>query len=87
MESATMSGSKNEFVGGIKQGLGKLTGDEGLEAEGAVQKTGGKAERKTSGAAHEVKGNVKKAAGKLLDSPTLQAEGEADKVRGKVERS
>jgi uncharacterized protein YjbJ (UPF0337 family) len=87
MEIATMSGSKNEFVGGIKEGLGKLTGDEGLEAEGKVQKTGGKAERKTSGAAHEVKGNVKKAAGKLLDSPTLQAEGEADRVRGKVERA
>jgi len=82
-----MAGTKDEMVGGIKQGLGKLTGDEGLEAEGAIQKTGGRAVRKTTGAAHEIKGNVKKAAGDLLDSPTLQAEGEVDKVRGKVERS
>ena len=82
-----MAGTKDEMVGGIKQGLSKLTGDEGLEAEGAIQKTGGRAARKTTGAAHEIKGNVKKAAGDLLDSPTLQAEGEVDKVRGKVERS
>ena len=80
-----MSGSKNEMMGGVKQGLGKLTGDEGLEAEGAAQKNMGTAERKGSGALHEVKGNIKKGAGKLLDSPTLQAEGEAEKVRGKVE--
>jgi uncharacterized protein YjbJ (UPF0337 family) len=87
MEKPIMSGAKNEVVGGIKQGLGKMTGDEALEAEGTMQKTGGKAERKTSGAAHEVKGKIKKAAGKLLDSPTLQAEGEVDTVRGKVERA
>ena len=82
-----MAGTKDEMLGGIKQGLGKLSGDEGLEAEGTVQKTGGRAARKTTGAAHEIKGNIKKAAGDLLDSPTLQAEGEVDKVRGKVERS
>ena len=82
-----MAGVKDEMMGGIKQGLGKMTGDEALEAEGAIQKTGGRAERKSAGVAHGVKGNVKKAAGKVLDSPTLAAEGEADKVRGKIERS
>lgn len=82
-----MSGSKSELVGGIKEGLGKLTGDEDLKAEGTMQKTGGRAKRKTSGAAHEAKGSIKKAAGKLLDSPTLKAKGEAEKVRGKVERA
>ena len=82
-----MAGTKDEIVGGVKQGLGKLTGDEALEAEGKVQKSGGRAARKTTGAAHQVKGNIKKAAGDLLDSPTLQAEGEVDKVRGKIERS
>jgi uncharacterized protein YjbJ (UPF0337 family) len=82
-----MAGTKDEMKGGIKQGLGKLTGDEALEAEGAMQKTSRRAARKSSGAAHEMKGNIKKAAGDLLDSPTLQAEGEADKVRGKIERA
>jgi uncharacterized protein YjbJ (UPF0337 family) len=82
-----MTGRKNEMVGGIKQGLGKLTGDDGLEAEGAAQKNMGKAERETSGAFHEAKGSVKKGAGKLIGSPTLQAEGEAEKLGGKVERT
>ena len=82
-----MAGSKDEMVGGIKQGLGKLTGDEALETEGAVQKTGGRAARKGTGAARETKGKIKKAAGDLLGSPTLKAEGEVDKTRGKVERS
>ena len=82
-----MAGTKDELMGGAKQGLGKLTGDDALEAEGKVQKSGGRAARKTTGAAHEIKGKAKKAAGKLLDSPTLKAEGEANKVRGKIERS
>jgi uncharacterized protein YjbJ (UPF0337 family) len=82
-----MSGRKNEIVGGIKEGLGKLTGDDGLEAEGTTQKAAGKTERKVSGAGHEVKGSVKSAAGSLLDSPSLKAEGEAEKVQGKIERA
>lgn len=82
-----MSGKKDEVMGGIKQGLGQMTGDEALETEGAAQKNAGRGKRKMSGAGHEIKGNLKKAAGDLLDSPTLQAEGEADRVRGRIERS
>jgi uncharacterized protein YjbJ (UPF0337 family) len=82
-----MAGRKNEVVGGIKQGLGKLTGDDALEAEGAAQKNMGKAERHSAGAAHETKGNVKKAVGDMLDSPTLEAEGEAERLRGRAERA
>jgi uncharacterized protein YjbJ (UPF0337 family) len=86
-EVYAMAGTKDEMLGGVKQGLGKLTGDEALEAEGTIQKHGGRAERKTSGAAREMKGSMKKAAGKLLDSPTLKAEGEAEQTRGRIERS
>jgi uncharacterized protein YjbJ (UPF0337 family) len=82
-----MTGRKDEMVGGVKQGLGKLTGDDGLEAEGAAQKNMGKAERKTSGTFHEAKGSMKKGAGKVIGSPTLEAEGEAEKLSGKVERA
>jgi len=82
-----MAGRKNEIVGGMKEGLGKLTGNEGLEAEGEAQKNVGKAERDMSGAAHEAKGGFKKGAGKLIGSPTLQAEGEAEKLQGKIERT
>ena len=82
-----MAGRANEIKGGLKEAAGKLTGDEGLEAEGKAQKTAGKAERKTSGAFHEAKGTVKKGIGDMIDSPTLEAEGEAEKLGGKIERA
>lgn len=82
-----MTGRKDEFVGGIKKGLGKMTGDEALEAEGTAQKESGEAKRKMSGAATEVKGNLKKGAGELLGSPSLKAEGEAERISGRIERS
>jgi uncharacterized protein YjbJ (UPF0337 family) len=82
-----MTGRKDEFMGGVKEGLGKMTGNEGLEAEGKAQKNMGEAKREMSGAAHEAKGGFKKAAGKLLGSPTLQAEGEVEKAQGRIERS
>lgn len=82
-----MTGRKDEVVGGIKKGLGKLTGDRALEAEGTAQEAHGEAERKMSGAAREAKGNIKKAAGSVLGSPSLKTEGEADKVAGRIERA
>ena len=82
-----MAGSGDELKGGLKEGLGKLTGDEALEAEGTMQKAGGKAERKVSGAFNEGKGSVKGAAGDALDSPSLKAEGFVDKVKGKLQGS
>lgn len=82
-----MAGRANEIKGGLKEAAGKLTGDEGLEAEGATQKAAGKAERKTSGAYHEVKGSIRSGVGDMIDSPTLEAEGEAEKLGGKIERA
>jgi uncharacterized protein YjbJ (UPF0337 family) len=82
-----MAEKKDEALGSVKQGIGKLTGDEGLDAEGKMQKSSGRAKRKASGAARQVKGKVKEAAGELIDSPSLEAEGKADKARGRVERA
>ena len=82
-----MAGRSDEIKGGLKEGLGKLTGDEALEAEGKGQKQAGRARRNVSGTVREAKGGVKRAAGKLIDSPTLEAEGEADRLRGKAERT
>jgi uncharacterized protein YjbJ (UPF0337 family) len=81
-----MSGRADEVKGGLKKGLGKLTGDEALEAEGQGQQEMGRARRKTSGAAKETAGKVKRTVGGAIDSPTLKAEGEADKAKGKAER-
>ena len=82
-----MAGSGDELKGSLKEGLGKLTGDEALEAEGATQKTGGRATRKVSGAVDQGKGSLKGAAGDALDSPSLKGEGFVDKVKGKLKGS
>ena len=82
-----MAGRSEELKGGLKEGLGKLTGDEALESEGKGQKKVGRAERKVGGAVKEAAGGLKSAVGDAIDSPTLQAEGEADKLRGKVDRT
>jgi uncharacterized protein YjbJ (UPF0337 family) len=82
-----MAGRSDELKGGLKKGLGKLTGDDALEAEGSAQKNAGKARRKASGAASEAKGTVKGKVGDMLDSPSLEAEGAADRARGRGERA
>lgn len=82
-----MGAKKDEFMGGVKEGLGKLTGNDTLEAEGTAQKKSGETRRKAGGAMHEMSGSLKKGAGKVLGSPTLKAQGEAEKVQGKLERS
>lgn len=82
-----MAGRADEMKGGLKEGLGKLSGDKGLQAEGASQKQRGRVRRKAGGAAKEAKGSAKRAAGKVIDSPTLQAEGEADRLGGRAERT
>ena len=82
-----MAGTGDELKGGLKEGLGKLTGDEALEAEGKSQKTMGEAGRKVSGAVDEGKGSIKSTAGDVLDSPTLKSEGLVDKVKGKLKGS
>ena len=82
-----MAGVGDELKGGVKQGLGKLTGDETLEAEGSAQKNVGEAGRKVDGKVNETKGSVKSGAGDVLDSPTLKGEGIIDKAKGKLQGS
>ena len=82
-----MTGSGDELKGGLKEGLGKLSGDRALEAEGKTQKTGGRARRKAGGAATEAGGGLKEALGGALDSPTLKAKGKTGRLRGRAERA
>jgi uncharacterized protein YjbJ (UPF0337 family) len=45
-----VEGSMDQAKGAIKEGFGKLTGDEKTQAEGAAQKTAGKVESAVGGA-------------------------------------
>ncbi|CAN5227659.1 hypothetical protein BH09PSE2_BH09PSE2_13120 [soil metagenome] len=41
MSDNRIEGAGDKFAGSVKEGLGKVTGNERLEAEGVAQKTGG----------------------------------------------
>lgn len=86
-------GKGEELTGKVKQGVGKLIGDEKMEAEGVVEKRKGqtrqesaKAAERGKGAGEEVTGKIKGAAGNVLDDKELQAEGKADELKGKARR-
>ena len=46
----------DEAKGNIKEGIGKLTGDTEMQAEGRTERDTAKAKREVKGAANEVKG-------------------------------
>lgn len=77
----------DEMKGSVKEGVGKLVGNERMEAEGAAERTAAKAERETKGAANQVAGNAKMAAGKLVGNDRLHAEGQAQDAKGAVQRA
>ncbi len=64
MSSTTdkLKGLANEAVGNVKQGIGKVTGDDHLVAEGKAQELKGEAQRTVG----EVKDGVKNTADSLL---------------------
>ena len=58
----TLKGLANEAVGNVKQGVGKVTGNDQLVAEGKAQELKGEAQRTVG----EVKDGVRNAADSLL---------------------
>ena len=81
-----MSDRMDELKGNVKEGVGKLTGNERLEAEGDAEADAAKARRETKGHLRETGGRVKEGVGDLVDNESLEAEGKADRLRGKAER-
>lgn len=82
-----MSDRLDELKGKAKEGLGKVTGKEDVEAQGASEAAAAKATRETKGAAREVGGTLKEGVGKLTGDEATQAEGQADRLRGKAEQA
>ena len=80
-----MPTSGKELKGNLKEGLGKLTGNEKLEAKGRADKLEGRTKRRASGFGHEVKGTAKQAAGKLTGNADLEYEGKAQAKAGRVQ--
>jgi uncharacterized protein YjbJ (UPF0337 family) len=77
-----MAGKGKELKGGLKEGAGKLLGNEELEAKGRAEKTAGRTRRRAGGAAKEVVGTAKAGAGKLTRNKDLELEGKAQRETG-----
>ena len=55
MDKDRIEGSANQAKGAIKQGVGKITGDAKLQAEGAADKAKGKAQNAIGGLKDAIK--------------------------------
>lgn len=58
--SDKIKGMANEAVGNVKQGVGKVTGNEELQVKGAVQEKKGEAQQVEGEVKNTVKDTVKK---------------------------
>ncbi len=88
-ESRREEGAAEELGGKIKKGLGKLIGDEQMEAEGYAKELKGeaqqeeaKADERAKGAFEEVTGAIKNRVGKVIDNEQMAAEGRATELKG-----
>jgi uncharacterized protein YjbJ (UPF0337 family) len=82
-----MSERMDELKGNVKQGIGKLTGNTDLEAEGQAQHDTAKASREIKGAANQIKGHVEEGVGKMTGDEETRARGMADRLKGDSERA
>ncbi|HVH46478.1 MAG TPA: CsbD family protein [Labilithrix sp.] len=81
-----------EQVGGkIKQGVGKVIGNEQMQAEGKAKELKGeareesaKAAERTKGKVEEVAGAIKNRVGAVIDNEQMQAEGKAKELKGEA---
>jgi uncharacterized protein YjbJ (UPF0337 family) len=92
-ESQKHEGVAEQIGGKIKKFIGKVTGNERVEAEGEAKALMGKAREEAAKAAErvrakaeELKGAVKNRVGHVVDDETMAAEGKAEELRGE-ERS
>jgi uncharacterized protein YjbJ (UPF0337 family) len=86
-----IEGAAEELGGKIKGGVGKLIGNEQMEAEGKVAELKGEAKQEAAkagervkGAAEEVGGALKKGVGKLIDNEQMEVEGRAKELKGEA---
>jgi uncharacterized protein YjbJ (UPF0337 family) len=86
-----IKGKAEEIKGHIKHGVGSLTGNEQMEAEGHAEEAAGEARQEAAKAAERVKaageqlkGKIKGAAGDFIDNEQMEAEGRAEELKGRA---
>src|SRR6187455_2388987 len=81
-DSKRAEGAAEEIGGKIKGGVGKLIGNERMEAEGKAKQEAAKAAERAKGGVEKAVGAVKNRVGAAIDNERLQAEGRAQELRG-----
>ena len=77
----------DEAKGNIKKGVGKVTGDTDMQAEGETEKDTAKAKREVKGTGNTIKGNVEEGLGKVTGDDETRARGAADRIKGDTQRA
>jgi len=90
-QSKRSEGTVEELGGKLKEGVGKLVGNERIEAEGKAQKLSGQAKKEAAKAAEratgkgeEAVGAVKNRIGAFVGNERLQAEGKVKELKGQA---
>ena len=90
-QSKRAEGKAEEIGGKIKKGIGKIIGNEQMEAEGVVKEQKGeakqeaaKAAERTKGKVEEIVGAVKNRVGAVIDNEQMQVEGRATELKGEA---
>jgi uncharacterized protein YjbJ (UPF0337 family) len=82
-----MGDRMQEVKGDIKKGVGKLTGNKELEAEGRVEHDTAHAAREAKGMGNQVKGRVEEGVGEVTGDEETRAQGMADRLKGDAQRT
>ena len=84
-------GTAEQLGGKIKRSIGKLIGNEQMEAEGRAKELKGTAKVESAKAAERAKGQVEEVAGAaknrigaVIDNEQMQAEGKAKELKGEA---
>ncbi len=77
----------NETKGNIKEGVGKVTGNEQMQREGQLESDAAKTQRQVKGGVEQVQGKVEEGVGKLTGDQSTVASGKAKQVEGDARRS
>ncbi len=90
-QSEKGQGVAEQIGGKIKQGVGKVIGNEQMEAEGHAKELEGKSREEAAKAAERVKGKVeevvgavKNRVGAVIDNQQMEAEGKAKELQGQA---
>jgi uncharacterized protein YjbJ (UPF0337 family) len=77
----------DELKGDMKQGVGKMTGNRDMQAEGKAEHDTAKASREAKGMANQVKGRIEEGLGKVTGDDETRARGTADRIKGDTQRA